>query len=67
MRRALTLALALVVSVAAFAADPFAQSKPTLAPADYDQFESVSAAAPRGGLSEPTVAQYPDDRLAGIG
>jgi len=51
MRRALTLALALVVSVAAFAADPFAQSKPTLAPADYDQFESVSAAAPRGGLS----------------
>jgi len=28
-----------------------AQSKPTLKPADYDQFESVSAAAGRGGLS----------------
>ena len=33
------------------AVDPAAQSKPTLTPADYDQFESVSPAAGRGGLS----------------
>ena len=32
-----------------------AQSKPTLKPADYDQFESVSAAAGRGGLSPDGV------------
>jgi dienelactone hydrolase len=30
---------------------PTAQSKPTLKPADYDQFETVGAAAGRGGLS----------------
>jgi dipeptidyl aminopeptidase/acylaminoacyl peptidase len=51
MRRALTSALALILFVAVSAADPFAQSKPTLTQADYDQFESVSAGAARGGLS----------------
>jgi dienelactone hydrolase len=30
---------------------PQAQSKPTLKPADYDQFETLSAGAARGGLS----------------
>jgi dienelactone hydrolase len=40
------LVLALVLSV-----NPAAQSKPTLKPAEYDQFESVSTAAGRGGLS----------------
>jgi len=39
------------VFVAVFAADPFAQAKPTLTPADYDQFESIGAGAARGGLS----------------
>ena len=34
-----------------FIVDPSAQSKPTLKPADYDQFETVSPAAGRGGLS----------------
>jgi dipeptidyl aminopeptidase/acylaminoacyl peptidase len=34
-----------------FTVDPAAQSKPTLTPSDYDQFESVSAGAARGGLS----------------
>ena len=51
MRRALTSAVALCVFVAVFAADPFAQAKPTLTPADYDQFESIGAGAARGGLS----------------
>ncbi len=51
MRRALISAIALSVCVLVFAADPFAQAKPTLTPADYDQFESLGAAAARGGLS----------------
>lgn len=51
MRRALISVVALVVSVAVSAADPFAQARPTLTPADYDQFESLTAGAPRGGLS----------------
>lgn len=41
---ALSIAVGLTVRSAA-------QSKPTLKPADYDQFESVSVAAGRGGLS----------------
>ena len=51
MRRVLTSAVALCVFVAVLAADPFAQSKPTLTPADYDQFESIVSVASRGGLS----------------
>lgn len=51
MRRLLSAAAAVIVIVAAFVSNPSAQSKPTLTPADYDQFESVGAAAARGGLS----------------
>jgi dipeptidyl aminopeptidase/acylaminoacyl peptidase len=51
MRRALHSTVALIVFVAALAANPLTQSKPTLAPADYDQFESISPGAARGGLS----------------
>lgn len=53
MRRALSAAAALLVLVAALAGEPFvhAQSKPTLTPADYDQFESPAPGAGRGGLS----------------
>jgi dienelactone hydrolase len=40
-----------VLATIVLAAYPAAQSKPTLKPADYDQFESVSTAAGRGGLS----------------
>ena len=53
MRR-IAITLSSLLLVLAFVADPAAQStgvKPTLKPADYDQFESVSAAAGRGGLS----------------
>jgi len=51
MRRVLYSMVGLVAFVAVFAADPFAQSKPTLTPADYDQFESIVPGAARGGLS----------------
>ena len=52
MRRALTVLLTSSLLFAfVLAVDPAAQSKPTLKPADYDQFESVSAGAARGGLS----------------
>ena len=37
--------------LALLAADPSAQSKPTLKPADYDQFETLLPGAGRGGLS----------------
>ncbi len=49
MRRAL-FALVAVAFVAA-AARPATQSKPTLQPADYDQFESLVPGGARGGLS----------------
>jgi len=51
MRRVLISAITLSVCVVVLAADPFAQAKPTLTPADYDQFESIGAGAARGGLS----------------
>lgn len=51
MRRALHSAAALIVFVAAMAAHPLTQSRPTLTPADYDQFESITPGAARGGLS----------------
>lgn len=51
MRRVLHSTVALIVFVAAMAASPLTQSQPALAPADYDQFESISAGAARGGLS----------------
>ncbi len=53
MRR-IAITLSSLLLVLAFVADPAAQStgvKPTLKPADYDQFESVAPAAARGGLS----------------
>ena len=49
MRR-FSFVLPLVLAIG-FIVDPSAQSKPTLKPADYDQFETVSPAAGRGGLS----------------
>jgi dipeptidyl aminopeptidase/acylaminoacyl peptidase len=51
MRHFVRISLLAVVATVALAARPAAQSKPTLKPADYDQFESVSTAAGRGGLS----------------
>ena len=42
---------ALLVLAAVLSVDPAAQTKPTLKPADYDQFETASTAAGRGGLS----------------
>jgi hypothetical protein len=53
MRR-IAITLSSLLLVLAFVAAPAAQStgvKPTLKPADYDQFESVAPAAGRGGLS----------------
>jgi dipeptidyl aminopeptidase/acylaminoacyl peptidase len=52
-RTAIYFAPALLLALA-FIADPAAQTngtKPTLKPADYDQFETVAPAAGRGGLS----------------
>ena len=49
-RRLIALSAVLFVALA-FPSRPVAQSKPTLKPADYDQFESVATAAGRGGLS----------------
>ena len=51
MRKHLISLSALLVLAFVWSIDPTAQSKPTLKPADYDQFESVSTAAGRGGLS----------------
>jgi dienelactone hydrolase len=49
------LVLSIAVLVAALAGpvltEPAAQSRPTLGAADYDQFETIGPAAPRGGLS----------------
>jgi hypothetical protein len=50
MRRAL-MPIAAVFLYTAVTVAPRAQSKPTLTTADYDQFESISADAGRGGLS----------------
>src|SRR5687767_7719433 len=51
MRKSAILVTSFLAVLIVSAATPTAQSKPTLTPADYDQFESVSPAAPRGGLS----------------
>ena len=51
MRRPLLALSAGLLLLLALVAVPTAQTKPTLKPADYDQFESVSAGAARGGLS----------------
>ena len=49
-RRLLALSTVLFVALL-LPSRPVAQSKPTLKPADYDQFETVAPAAGRGGLS----------------
>src|SRR5687768_673875 len=51
MRRSAIFVTSFLAVLIVSAATPTAQTKPTLTPADYDQFESVSPAAPRGGLS----------------
>ena len=51
MRRAMVLLSCSLLFALAFTVQPTAQSKPTLKPADYDQFESVSPGALFGGLS----------------
>jgi dienelactone hydrolase len=51
MRRVVVVLCALLVLAGVLTLHPAAQSKPTLKPADYGQFESVSAGAGRGGLS----------------
>jgi dienelactone hydrolase len=51
MRRSFFVGTVALAAVLRLAVQPSAQSKPTLAPADYDQFESMTAAAGRGGLS----------------
>ena len=50
MRR-LVVAIPVLLVTLLLTVHPAAQSKPTLKPADYDQFESVSPGAGRGGLS----------------
>ena len=51
MRRALFVLSSSLLLTLAFVAAPVAQSRPTLKPADYDQFQSVSPGAARGGLA----------------
>src|SRR5687768_14123427 len=51
MRKSAILVTSFLAVLIVSAATPTAQTKPTLTPADYDQFESVSPGAPRGGLS----------------
>ena len=51
MRRSGFIAASFIAFVLASTAAPTAQNKPTLTPADYDQFESVTPSAARGGLS----------------
>src|SRR5512147_1256776 len=51
MRRTVLVFSSLLILTLVLSVRPTAQSKPTLKPADYDQFESVSAGAARGGLS----------------
>ena len=66
MRRPLVVVTTLLLLVLASSAGPAAQSKPTLTPADYDQFESVAAGAARGGLSaDGRWLAYAITRVAG--
>src|SRR3990167_9381218 len=51
MRRSAIVVASILVFVSAWAIAPSAQTKPTITAAEYDQFESLSAGAPRGGLS----------------
>ena len=51
MRKSAILVTSFLAVIIVSAATPAAQTKPTLTPADYDQFESVSPGASRGGLS----------------
>jgi len=51
MRRSVILAASFLAVVIVSAASPTAQNKPAIAPADYDQFESLTPGAARGGLS----------------
>jgi dipeptidyl aminopeptidase/acylaminoacyl peptidase len=51
MRRMPLSIIAVLVCLAALSGGLWAQSKPTLTPADYDQFESIGPVAARGGLS----------------
>ena len=51
MRKSAILVTSFLAVLIVSAATPTAQTKPTLKPADYDQFESVSPGASRGGLS----------------
>ena len=51
MRRFSVVLSAVVLCSFVLSVAPFAQSKPTLKPAEYDKFESVSPGGGRGGLS----------------
>jgi dienelactone hydrolase len=51
MRRSAIVLIAVAACVSAWAVAPTAQTRATLTPADYDQFENLTAGAPRGGLS----------------
>jgi len=51
MRRSAIFLPVVIALVLAYSGAPTAQSKPTVAPADYDQFESLTAGSARGGLS----------------
>ena len=51
MRKSAILLTSFLAVLIVSAATPTAQSKPTLTPSEYDQFETISAGAPRGGLS----------------
>lgn len=51
MRRSIIVVASVLAFISAWAIAPAAQSKPTITAADYDQFESLTAGAARGGLS----------------
>jgi dipeptidyl aminopeptidase/acylaminoacyl peptidase len=51
MRRSVIVVASVLAFVSAWAVAPTAQTKPTITAAEYDQFERLTAGAPRGGLS----------------
>jgi hypothetical protein len=51
MRRSAIVTAAFSALLVGWAAGPSAQSKPTVTPAEYEQFETLTAGAARGGLS----------------
>lgn len=76
MRRMWISVARVAVLASFFTAISIAQSKPTLTPADYDQFESLTPGAARGGLSPDgrwlayginRVGGYNELRIARIG